>query len=102
MFAAVIRNPEIREGNAASGNPYNGGMKRRLPAWTQPRLTRRALAGWMAAPVFLGASAQAQAPVTVSADPAVASARGRYQSAARQLAAVKLARNIEPASRFEA
>jgi len=60
-----------------------------------PGLTRRALAGCIAAPVLLGATAKAQAPPA----PAIP---GRFQSAAQQLAAVKLARNIEPASRFEA
>jgi hypothetical protein len=61
-----------------------------------PGLTRRALAGCIAAPVLLRATAQAQPP------PAAAPARGQFQSAALQLAAVKLARNIEPATRFEA
>jgi hypothetical protein len=58
-----------------------------------PGLTRRALAIY-AAPVLLGATAKAQAPP--------APARGQFQAAAQQLAAVKLARNIEPATRFEA
>jgi hypothetical protein len=56
-------------------------------------LTRRALAIY-ATPVVLGATAKAQAPP--------APVRGQFQSAAQQLAAVKLARNIEPATRFEA
>ncbi len=59
-----------------------------------PGLTRRALAIY-AAPVLLGATAKAQAPPALPA-------RGQFQSAAQQLAAVKLARNIEPATRFEA
>jgi hypothetical protein len=60
-----------------------------------PGLTRRALAGCLAAPVLLGTTAKAQAPL---APPA----RGQFQSTAQQLAAVKLARHIEPAMRFEA
>ena len=59
-----------------------------------PGLTRRALAIY-AAPVLLGATAKAQ---PAPAPPA----RGPFQSAAQQLAAVKLPRNIEPAMRFEA
>jgi hypothetical protein len=59
-----------------------------------PGLTRRALAIY-AAPAFLGATAKAQAP---PAPPA----RGQFQVAAQQLSAVKLPRNIEPATRFEA
>ena len=58
-----------------------------------PGLTRRALAIY-AAPVLLASPAKAQAPP--------APARRNFQSAAQQLAAVKLARNIEPATRFEA
>ncbi len=61
-----------------------------------PGLTRRALAIY-AAPVLLGATAKAQA----QAPPAPA-ARGPFLSAAQQLSIVKLARNIEPATRFEA
>jgi hypothetical protein len=59
-----------------------------------PGLTRRALAIY-AAPVLLASTAKAQAPP-------VPPARGQFQVAAQQLAAVKLARNIEPATRFEA
>ena len=59
-----------------------------------PGLTRRALAVY-AAPVLLGANAKAQAPP-------VPRARSNFQAAALQLAAVKLPRNIEPATRFEA
>jgi len=59
-------------------------------------LTRRALARY-AAPVLLGATAQAQAP----SEPAVAAPGGRLQNIARQLASVKLPRNTEPATRFE-
>ena len=58
-----------------------------------PGLTRRALAIY-AAPVLLASTAKAQ--------PAPAPARRNFQSAAQQLAAVKLPRNIEPATRFEA
>jgi len=62
-----------------------------------PRLTRREIAGCLAAPLLLGATAQAQ---TSPATPAPPSTRG--QEASRALAAVKLPRNIEPATRFEA
>jgi hypothetical protein len=47
-----------------------------------------------AAPVLIASTAKAQAPP--------APARSSFQSAAQQLASVKLARNIEPATRFEA
>jgi len=60
-----------------------------------PRLTRRALAGCLAAPVLLSATAQAQTP-------APAPTSTRVQDASRALAAVKLPRDIEPATRFEA
>lgn len=65
-------------------------------------MTRRALAGALAAPVLLGTRAEGQAPVEVPRDPALAVARSQFQNGARQLAGVKLARNVEPASRFEA
>ncbi len=65
------------------------------PGLTGGGLTRRALAGYMAAPVLLSATAQAQAP------PA-APAGNRIQDASRALAAVKLPRSTEPATRFEA
>jgi hypothetical protein len=58
-----------------------------------PGLTRRTLAIY-AAPVLLASTAKAQAPP--------APVRSSLQNAAQQLAAVKLPRNIEPASRFEA
>jgi len=60
-----------------------------------PGITRRAVAGCIAAPVLLRATSQAQP------QPAPA-ARGPFQSAAQQLATFKLPRNIEPATRFEA
>jgi hypothetical protein len=59
-----------------------------------PGLTRRALAIY-AAPVLLGGTAKAQ---PAPAPPG----RSQFPSAAQQLSAVKLARNIEPATRFEA
>jgi len=60
-----------------------------------PRLTRRALAGCLAAPVLLSTTSQAQTPTP-------APANTRVQETSRTLAAVKLPRNIEPATRFEA
>jgi len=59
-----------------------------------PGLTRRALAIY-AAPVLLRTTVQAQPAPTPPA-------RGPFQSAAQRLASVKLPRNIEPATRFEA
>jgi len=59
-----------------------------------PGLTRRALAIY-AAPVLLATTAKSQ---PAPAPPA----RGSFQSAAQQLSTVKLPRNIEPATRFEA
>ncbi len=59
-----------------------------------PGLTRRTLAGYIAAPVLLRAAPQAPPPPPP--------ARGQFQSFAQQLSAVKLPRNIEPATRFEA
>jgi hypothetical protein len=58
-----------------------------------PRLTRRALAGCLAAPVLLSTTSQAQTP---------AATPSRAQAASNALTAVKLPRNIEPATRFEA
>lgn len=58
-----------------------------------PGLTRRALAIY-AAPVLLASPAKAQ--------PAPVPSRSNFQSAAQQLSSVKLPRNIEPATRFEA
>jgi hypothetical protein len=65
------------------------------PALTRGGLTRRGLAGYLAAPVLLSTTAQAQTP-------AAAPAPNRTQDASRALATVKLPRNIEPATRFEA
>jgi hypothetical protein len=66
------------------------------------RVTRRALARLLAAPLALSGSVLAQPP-PVARDASGASAgRGRFENAARQLAAVKLARDVEPATRFEA
>jgi hypothetical protein len=62
------------------------------------RLTRRSLAKCLAVPALIGARAGGQAPVA----PAPSPARNRLQDASRELAAVKLPRNIEPATRFEA
>jgi len=69
---------------------YNNGMK----------MTRRKLAGMIAAPALLSRQASAQAPAAASNE--VSAARGEFQSAARQLAALKIARSVEPAARFEA
>jgi hypothetical protein len=69
---------------------YNSGMK----------MTRRALAGLVAVPALLTEKAPAQAPATAAVEPNAA--RADFQSAARQLAGVKLPRSIEPATRFEA
>jgi hypothetical protein len=53
----------------------------------------------MAAPILLSARASAQAPAAV---PDTAPPRSRIQDASRELAAVKLPRSTEPATRFEA
>jgi hypothetical protein len=67
------------------------------------KMTRRALA--LALPLAAGlpekAQAQASAP-SIGLDEMVASAHRRFQSSAQQLAAVKLARHIEPVCHFEA
>jgi hypothetical protein len=63
------------------------------------RLTRRSLAKYLAVPALIGAKVSAQAPAAV---PAPAPPRSRFQDGSRELAAVKLPRNIEPATRFEA
>jgi hypothetical protein len=78
-------------------NPYNVDMR------SSPLLTRRALARFAAAaPVVLSATATAQPPRVVDDTVAASPGRNRFQSAAGQLAAVKLPRHIEPATRFEA
>jgi hypothetical protein len=77
-------------------NPYNVGMR------SSRLLTRRALARFAAAPIVLSATAPAQPPRPVDNAVAPSAARNRFQTAAGQLAAVKLPRNIEPATRFEA
>jgi hypothetical protein len=65
------------------------------------KMTRRTLAGVIAAPaIFRGPIVKAQTPVTSGAERN--GARAGFQDAARQLAAVKLPRSVEPASRFEA
>jgi len=64
-----------------------------------PRLTRRSLAKYLAVPALIGTKANAQAPIPA---PAAAPVSTRVQDASRALAAVKLPRNIEPATRFEA
>ncbi|MEO8052263.1 MAG: hypothetical protein ABI833_17780, partial [Acidobacteriota bacterium] len=62
------------------------------PGLARVGLTRRGLAGYLAAPMLLSATAQAQAPA--------APAPTRIQDASRALAAVKLPRSTEPATRF--
>jgi hypothetical protein len=72
---------------------YNNDMK----------MTRRTLAGLMATPALFTGRAQAQAPPSPQSPPAESTAaRADFQSAARQLDRVKLARSVEPATRFEA
>jgi hypothetical protein len=61
---------------------------------SSPRFTRRALARFAAVPLVWSAKMPAQTPPGPT--------RGPFQSAAQQMAGVKLPRNIEPASRFEA
>jgi len=66
-----------------------------------PRLTRRSLAAYLAAPALIGVKTRAQTPAQAPvAAPAPVS--NRVQEVSRALAAVKLPRNIEPATRFEA
>jgi hypothetical protein len=77
-------------------------MTTTLPSLSRTGLSRRGLAGVLAAPVLLGARAQGQTPVAASGDAAAAAARGQFQIVARQLAGVKLPRNVEPAFHFEA
>jgi hypothetical protein len=67
---------------------------------TRRGLAQRSLAGLMAAPAALPVPALAQAPAPAA--PAIAAAHARFQNHARELARVKLPRNIEPAARFEA
>jgi polyisoprenoid-binding protein YceI len=64
------------------------------------KMTRRKLAGFMAAPALLSGPAAAQAPAPAPPDASRASTE--FQNAARQLATVKLPRSVEPAARFEA
>ncbi len=64
------------------------------------KMTRRTLAGLMATPALFTGPAPAQAPPLPTAEPN--GARADFQSAARQLDRVKLARSVEPATRFEA
>jgi hypothetical protein len=63
------------------------------------KVTRRSLAGILAAPALMSKEAAAQAP---AATPELNSAKTDFQSAARQIAEVKLPRSVEPATRFEA
>jgi hypothetical protein len=66
------------------------------------RVTRRALAGWVVAPLAVAAAAPEQQARPAGDAVAPSEARSEFQNAARQLAGVKLPRNVEPASRFEA
>jgi hypothetical protein len=76
------------------------------------KMTRRRLAGLMATTALFTGRAPAQAPSSPKspgAEPTPKSppaepgaARDDFQSAARQLDRVKLARSVEPATRFEA
>jgi hypothetical protein len=67
------------------------------------KMTRRALAGLAAVPAILTTIADAQAPAPAAAPANAAGvAGGQFHIAARQLAAVKLPRNVEPVFRFEA
>jgi len=67
-------------------------------------MTRRSMAGIIAAPVILSESGQAQPPAAAPPEPSSVAtlARADFQTAARQIAAVKLPRSVEPATRFEA
>jgi hypothetical protein len=53
----------------------------------------------MAAPLLLSVKTSAQAPAQ---PPTATPARSRFQDGSRELAAVKLPRTTEPATRFEA
>jgi hypothetical protein len=64
------------------------------------KMTRRSLAGIIAAPIMLSESGQAQAPAAAPPEPNAA--RTDFQTAARQISALKLPRSVEPATRFEA
>jgi hypothetical protein len=71
------------------------------------KMTRRALAGLAAVPAILATRAEAQTPAPAAAPVnaprnAAGAAGGQFPIAARQLAAVKLPRNVEPVFRFEA
>ena len=76
-----------------TGDSYNGRMK----------MTRRALAGLtaLAAVPLTQSTGQAPAPARAPED-ALGAASRQFRDAARQLAAVKLPRTVEPAVRFEA
>jgi hypothetical protein len=70
-----------------------------------PGLTRRALAGLVAIPGALASKAEAQeqaSPNQAPADSRLSAGRARFRNAARALFAVKFARAVEPATRFEA
>jgi hypothetical protein len=69
---------------------------------SSPLLTRRALARFAAAPLVLSATARGQQARPAADAVAPSETRTEFQNAARQLAEVKLPRNVEPASRFEA
>jgi hypothetical protein len=73
------------------------------------KLTRRRLARMLAISAALPAGVSAQVPARGStsdaaplADAEVSAARDEFREAARSLAAVKLPRSAEPATRFEA
>jgi hypothetical protein len=74
------------------------------------KMTRRTLAGLIAAPALFSdkgavpvkAQAQARTTAPAPAESAVNAAHADFQSAARQLARVKLPRIVEPVTRFEA
>ena len=66
-------------------------------------MTRRALAGWAAVSAIPATRIAAPAPALAETPTDAAVVAGRqFQIAARQMAAVKLPRNVEPAFRFEA
>jgi hypothetical protein len=74
------------------------------------KFTRRKLAHMLTVSAALPMAVRAQQPAGGSAgsdtatkpDAAVSAAREEFRGAARALAAVKLARSVEPATRFEA
>lgn len=71
---------------------YNGGMK----------ITRRALGKIAAVGSIAARPAVAQGPPAPDADAVLAAARGAYRASSQSMAAVKLPRSTEPATRFEA